>query len=306
MRKGVRLIAAVAVGIGGSAMAASPATVRADDPPVTHLCAVGTVLGCNTGVHGNGNLINHGGSLENSSADYVIFWGPTESTTSALSRTITTPYASLVERFFQDVGGTAYYGILTQYGVSNSSVLAGVYFDSSPYPTIGTLFDSDIRSEVRKVEGLTGWTGGIGHNFFVLTAPGETVCYDSATCSGTDFCGYHDTESDRTGLQTPYVVVPYPENANLASCTTDHMPNGVPGADDAINVISHELFEVVTDPNVGFASYGWYDAAGFEIGDKCPWDFGTVSVTGSNVTLHGNPYVVQEQYSNQIAGCTLS
>ena len=297
------LLAAVA---GGSALA-SAATARAEVAPRTALC----VINCGGGVQGNGNLVSHGGPVESSSTNYLIFWGPFAegalTFTTNVCSTVPCPllpdpdYVLLIERFFSDLNGTSYYGMLGQYGASNSSRLGGVYVD--PVPFVGTTVqDSDVQAEVRKAESANGWTGGNGHNFFVMLPPGQTEC-TSFGCSGTDFCGYHDTQSDLRGVQTPYEVIPFPENPSLSGlCTAGQSPNGDPAADDAVNIISHELFETVTDPFLN----AWYDASGFEIGDKCAWTFGNTGLTGSNLTLHGDSYIVQLEYSNRISNCSLS
>jgi hypothetical protein len=294
---------------GGGALA-SAATAHADVAPRTALC----VINCGGGVQGSGNLVSHGGPVETSSTNYLIFWGAFPNTTvnvacptcSALPPLPDPDYEGLISSFFHNVGGTSYYGMLGQYGASNSSQVGGEYVDNlNPYPvnTSATVQDSDIQAEVRRAEAVNGWTGGLGHNFFVMLAPGETECAPSLGCSGTDFCGYHETESDLRGAQTPYEVIPFPENPSLSGlCTVGQSPNGDPAADDAVNIISHELFETVTDPDLT----AWWDGAGYEIGDKCAWTFGNTGLTGSNVTLHGVSFIVQLEYSNRISNCSLS
>lgn len=272
-------------------------------------------------VLGSGNLVNHGGSLENTSTNYLIFWGvpaspnaftcsgvgciPFQAIPSNVTVEDANPYAGAIERFFRVVGGTPYYGILTQYGVSNATTLGGVYSDLTN-PAVGTITETAIEAEVRRVQAATGWTGGIGHNFWVITGPGAVPCGPYGDCAYTSFCGYHWTMSDRAGIETPFAVIPYPEPAcdyAVAGAVSD--PNLTPAADSAINVISHELFETVTDPGIGFGDYGWYDSAGYEIADKCAWIFGPASATGGDVTLHGVGYMLQQEYSNSGSYCRL-
>jgi hypothetical protein len=63
--------------------------------------------------------------------------------------------------------------------------------------------------------------------------------------------------------------------------------------------------ETVTDP---FLS-AWYDATGFEIGDKCAYTYGPETPNGADIVINGHPYVVQEEFSNAEVtngGCDLS
>ena len=103
------------------------------------------------------------------------------------------------------------------------------------------------------------------------------------------------------------------------------MVNGQPVqdgfADAEVNITSHEMTETETDAMVGTATnltppLGWYadpgdantgDAADGEIGDKCAYiiygDYNPAD--GSNVIMHGNDYIVQEEYSDWANGCAL-
>src|SRR5260370_14550951 len=74
------------------------------------------------------------------------------------------------------------------------------------------------------------------------------------------------------------------------------------GADAAtfnkqLAVASHELVEVITDPQY---TSGWFDNANGEIGDICQPQHGTV-VGGDGVT-----YVVQKQFSNVANDCIVT
>lgn len=314
--------------IAGAATTA--ATAHADTGPLTVYCTIR----CGTDVGGSGNLAAHGGPVESSSTNYLIFWGPFAEGEVGLNTNVcsTVPcsaadgpplpdYALLIERFLNDVGGTSYYGMLGQYGAGNSSRLGGVYVDPnirvnlSSSNLIGgvvglvppTLQDSDVQNEVRSAEISNGWTGGNGHNFIVVLPPGYTECHPTLGCSSNNFCGYHEDLSDHFGVETPYIVLPFPENPPtdpnlLAGCTIGVSPNGDPAADDAVNVLSHELFEAVTDPLLT----AWWDGDGQEIGDKCVMTFGPTDDIGADVTLHGDPYIVQREYSNRISNCAMS
>ena len=54
-------------------------------------------------------------------------------------------------------------------------------------------------------------------------------------------------------------------------------PNGDFGVDSMISVLAHELAETGSDPLIN----AWYDASGNENGDKCAWNFGTLSTAAN-------------------------
>jgi hypothetical protein len=83
----------------------------------------------------------------------------------------------------------------------------------------------------------------------------------------------------------------------------------------AINFVSHEMFESITDPlynYIGPPTSGWFDDAiaaktgEAEIGDLCFTDFGQIGADGGNVTLsHRDRYLVQTEWSNDTNSCSL-
>ena len=93
-----------------------------------------------------------------------------------------------------------------------------------------------------------------------------------------------------------------------ASCAAQTVgPNNTTGADAMASVISHELEESVTDPNLN----AWYDSAGNENADKCAWTFGTTYTTPNgakaNMFLGGRDYLIQRNWVNASGGyCALS
>ena len=95
-------------------------------------------------------------------------------------------------------------------------------------------------------------------------------------------------------------MIPYSDhsicnNANVPS------PNNNPAADSAASVTSHEITETITDP----IFTGWYDPAGFEIGDLCAYkDFTTTNIWDAgkaNQMWNGDFYALQTEYSNHAA-----
>jgi hypothetical protein len=255
---------------------------------------------------------------------YLIFWLPdgyTFEPNGSSSR-----YQHLMEQYFQDVGGTPFYNILTQYydtpggPVRNTVTLGGSYVDSHPYPRAGTishpLLDIDIVHEINRVLNLkkSAWPMDDDHLVFLFTASGVQECAGASPNDGctfthnreADFCAYHYTSFDvldPTVSEFRYAYIP-----DIESCTylpTAHSPNGDPTADAIISIVSHEQFEAVSDPDM----QSWYDNSTFEgeMADKCVTNFGPIRADGSNVTLaHDHRYIVQEEWSLHDQACVLS
>ena len=240
------------------------------------------------------NLVYNGGAVMGGTANvYAIFWEPTGN--------VSANYNSLITRYFNDVGGSSLYHIADQYTDSSgnypsNSRLAATWTDTGAYPE-SPLLDSDIQNEVTNAQNANGWSSGGDNIFFVFTESGQDLCFDSSQsqCASNAFCAYHDSFNG-----TIYAAQPY---AASFSCN----PGGnLPNNDDAdltINVTSHEQMEAATDP---FPSSGWVDSGGQEIGDKCAWTFGPRGGDGSDVNFNGDPYLLQQEWSNAIGGCAIS
>jgi uncharacterized repeat protein (TIGR01451 family) len=100
-----------------------------------------------------------------------------------------------------------------------------------------------------------------------------------------------------------YTNMPFVNSAGWDCNNTNGQPNSaIDGdADLEISTFSHELFEAITDPypNLTWTDGDNSDNAGGEIGDKCAYRFpNAANADGSSLTLHGNPYNVQPEWSN--------
>ena len=151
--------------------------------------------------------------------------------------------------------------------------------------------------------------------FALITAYGIQTCatYEGhRSCSfplsnDSGFCAYHSSTSysnpDSTASYLPYMLI-----ADVPGC--DYLPTfdlapapyGAPLADAVINSLSHEQFEMVTDP----AGDGWYDDSDYsEIGDKCESSFGYPASDGSTVQLaNGHGYALQREWSAAAGACS--
>jgi hypothetical protein len=262
----------------------------------------------------------HGGGVMQGYKAYTIFWAPG-------THSIPLMYQTLINRWFDDVGGSSLLNIATQYfqfslptypfaTVQNVSSLGGTWLDSAkPYPHAGTaadpLLDDDIQAEVQRAITMNAWPkGGSDVEYLVYTASGVESCFSASktTCTpgvpgvsaSQQYLGYHSSFGPSSPSQTIYANMPYA--ATWVSLVNFTSPNGAPDADLEIDVTSHEQFESITDP----AGVAWFsDLDGEEIADKCASSFGPGAADGSNVILNGNPYVVQGEWSNAQAGCAL-
>lgn len=269
-----------------------------------------------------GGMTYHSGPVMHTFTAYVIFWAPPGVRFEPYGGNAR--FQSLVRQYLSDVGGTPFYGLLTQYWdlqgpVRNVETLGGTYLDTQPYPQAGTranpLSDGDITAEINRVRRLEGWSVTSSSAFIVLTGYNVQECAkfsNGSACSFPDsasngFCAYHSFMPNDGGANSPNYI-PYLYAANNANCVylptfdSGAAPYGDQNADAVINSLSHEQFETVTDPQ----TRGWYDGdpSGGEIGDKCETNFGPVAWDGSTVTLnHGHSYVLQEEYSNRAGGC---
>jgi hypothetical protein len=89
----------------------------------------------------------------------------------------------------------------------------------------------------------------------------------------------------------------------------------VSGASGEISLLSHEIFEAVTDPVTDAGRGGWYDTyPSAEIADKCEGGFddalhaarGTApGLRHFLVRLHRHTYLVQREWSNVAHRCVL-
>lgn len=281
------------------------------------------------------NMTYHGGAVMQTHTAHTIFWAP------APSHSVPASYSGLVNRWFRDIGGSPFLNIVTQYYqddspsypfayIQNVATLGGTWVDTSnPYPHPGTaaapLLDVDIQAEVLRAIAANGWpNGGRNVEFFVYTALGIESCYDGTRMQCTigsqpaggqgGYCAYHGAFGS---CANPIIYANMPYAATWKSGFTyncgvhDAYPND-PDADLEISPTSHEQFESITDPFGCGSVSGWYDTDGTgEIGDKCAYIFGSVGADGGNLSLNGNRYVVQQEWSNTAfdgtpySGCVL-
>jgi uncharacterized repeat protein (TIGR01451 family) len=319
-----------------------PAPVAADPPPPPvgpHLFLTnqgyaairsgqGGRFAAASGFSPTDNLPPGNGNVMISTQAFLIFWDP--------NNNIPQVYKDLLKRFYDDLGGTPYLNLTTQYYGNNGTIkniasFGGTWTDTATAyttyngrdgSTANPLQDGDIRSEVdHALTQNPSWPTGLGNEFFVFTEKGIQSCDGGppgANCtinitvdsSHIHYCAYHDRFTN--GTERIYANMPYDgtwpgpgENCqNTSGQPNVSVCNATIDCDLEISEMSHELFESITDPE---PNNTWTDGncsptgtVCGEIGDKCAYFFTntTTRADGSNITLHGNPYNVQPEWSN--------
>ena len=253
----------------------------------------------------------HQGAVMHTMTAYLDFWLPAGQSYEPFGSD--SQYERLITQYFQDIGGTAFYGLLTQYWdehgpVRNSMTLGGVYVDKTPYPHAGSLTDplqdGDVQASIHRTLTVTHWPAdGKTDEVFVFTGFDIQECFGSSCTflnSANSFCAYHNVTNDNIiYAYAPNVILCY-----LQPTFASAIPYNDITADAVIDAISHEQFESTTDPINGS---GWNDANGQEIGDLCASTFGKLDNQGGTAPLaHGHSYAIQAEWSNVANGCAYS
>jgi serine protease len=248
-------------------------------------------------------VVYNGANVQTAPRVYIVFWGWTGDPSGQ---------ATYQENFFNNLGGSSWFGSQTQYCQSTSlttlvscgpgdahvgnptGMLLGTWSDSTnAVPTHPA--DADIQAEAQRAAahfGNTTVAGNANVQYVIDTPHGN-----STTGFGTQWCSYHGASfSSSMGGDVYYTDFPYMTDAG-ASCGA----NFVSSALDGVSIVGgHEFAETATDPVPG---HGWTDALGQETGDKCAWISVGQGAVGDNV----NGDAVQSLWSNQandgLGGC---
>lgn len=232
-------------------------------------------------------LINHGGSVMKTPRIYLIWygnWNQSNGSDTPAGKQIILDWAN-------SIGGSPHFAINATYpptaSISGSVLYGGQTTDSG---TSTRLSDTAIKAIVSNSISSGRLPNDSTGVYFVVTSSNVTA--SSGFC--TQYCGWH-THATLSGTDIKYSFV---GNANrcLTSCAaqSSNSPNGNPGIDGAISVMTHELEEATTDPDLN----AWYDSSGAENGDKCAWTFGHsqyLAANGSyaNVHLGARDFLIQ-------------
>lgn len=249
-------------------------------------------------------LTYHGGAVVTSLVSHPVF----------LDASGTLPLSTWgdVVGFLHDLGRSDFIHLTDPYvGATQGNRYTVTYPVRSTVPSGTLLVDSDIQGLVHAVAASTGQTG-YGHEYHVFLAPGVDECFDSSQtqCYSPDnppsfiFCAYHGSVDFPDIGHVLYSVEPY---QNVPGCqVAPGTPNGAV-ADSTNSVLSHELFETITDPDgdawTNTTSNAMY---GDEIGDECSFVTVTATFAGFNPSIwyvNGKAYATQPELQNSLHRC---
>jgi hypothetical protein len=147
-----------------------------------------------------------------------------------------TNYENRTGTFFQDVGGSPWFGVLNQYWDADASAqqtpvfdevtLGGTWEDNSDYPNLGRgvpatrLQPADLQAEITKAVQQNGWSV-TPDSLFVIYVPEEVqACANSGLCTDVtingDACGFHDS-GYIDNQRIAYAVLPSPDDTSVAT-----------------------------------------------------------------------------------------
>jgi hypothetical protein len=242
----------------------------------------------------NGINYHNGPVLHGTVNVYYIWYGNWAGNS---AQTILTDLAS-------SIGGSPYFNINTTYYDLSTKVSNSVAYKSSTtdaYSHGSSLTDAQIQAVVSSAitsNALPKDTNGV---YFVLTSADVTA--QSGFC--TQYCGWH-THATIGGADIKYAFIGNPDRCPSACEDQTTGPNGNAGADGMASIISHELEESTTDPDLN----AWYDRRGAENADKCAWTFGTTYTANgalANMKLGTRDFLIQQNWVNAAGGyCALS
>jgi hypothetical protein len=252
---------------------------------------------------------------------YAIYWMPSGSSCDAVS---CAAYENTVNQYFTDVADASgtksnVYSDDTQYNdatgpIAYDSTFGGSYVDTSAFPANGCTDGSKpvcvsnqaLEAEIQSVVTAQHWPIGKTSLFFVLLPSGIGSCYGGTHCTSdpvNGWCAYHSGFMGPNSSPIIYAAEPF--DGTIAGChgaAGQGFPNGV-DADSAINTISHEHNESITDP----WGNAWFNGDDEEIADLCAWTFGSQLGTTNgqpyNQLINGHPYSLQQEYSNDGSTC---
>jgi hypothetical protein len=183
---------------------------------------------------------------------------------------------SSYDQAWNDVGNSpAFYGRLAEYSTATQTIGTGTWIGSTlangSLASGVTIDETQIQQELATEISAAAVAPLVdGRIYVVMLPPGVTSQFDAQN----NFAGHHREFADPSGSGLPviYAVITY---------------NTDTGYNDPL--ISHELSEAVTDPDL---STGWYDSHGEEVGDLCRFDY---------ATLDGFP--IEEIFSEKACAC---
>jgi hypothetical protein len=239
--------------------------------------------------YGSGALIDHGGPEIPTAKFYPIYWNSSVSSSTETSGGHSSIEQQMVD-FVQSFSGSSSYTMIQQYGTQNqiSATIANQGSVIRSEPTKGSIRDGQIQSFLSGLFAAGAVPADPNAVYGIYFPPGMKIQLQGMSCSS--FCGYHNYYTYGNGANAKrikYAVFPY---LNCSACKIS--ANAIV-ADMLTIVVSHEIREAVTDPQLN----AWFDSSGYEADDKCAWH--------NLYYMPGTNLLVQPEYSNQHGGCVV-
>ncbi len=179
-----------------------------------------------------------------------------------------------------------------QYQLGGGQYGGTVYLAAPTIATAPTVTDAQITSTLVAAANAGTLPSGPNVVDVLFFTNAQTVVMNDGTTSATGFCAYHNYVYTGSA-PVNYVVIPDEQGAS--GCNP--VGQTYPAFDAQVAVLSHELAELITDPNPG---YGWVDPEyRTELVDLCsPLWYSTTSTTSPTYA-----YPVEMVFSNLTGGC---
>jgi hypothetical protein len=247
-----------------------------------------------SGKAGSGNLAYHGGPVQASPHVYLVFWGKWWKSSCTGQQGHGVADENYLTSFFNGRGSgsdglsavaTQYHGTSGQRSEFSGKVLYGTFHDCSNPPHSAT------QTQLGAVAAQYANALKAGHKTvnantqIVVVSPSGT---NPGGGFGSIYCAWHSWVSVGS-LELSYTNEPYMPDAG-GSCGANFIKSPL----DGWSIVGgHEFMESVNDPQLS----AWWDASGFEIGDKCAW-------TGIFVqSLTTGKFAEQPEWSNAGSNC---
>ena len=252
-------------------------------------------------VHTGNGIDYHNGPIMPNTVNIYLIWYGNWKTGPKSSDSITT--VNLVNAFAQNVSGTPFEMINSTYGDNTHDVtalthMAGQVFLPT-YPLGKNFSDSNISTIVGKVISLGKLPNDTNGVYFVLTT--SDVGESSGFCSF--YCGWHN-HATLNGSDIKYSFIGNVDRCQQVCEIGANSPNNDPGGDWMVNIMSHELEEAISDPDLN----AWYsNRSGQENADMCAYKWGTllggsVGNGGYNEQIGGKNFLLQMNWENARGG----
>jgi hypothetical protein len=231
---------------------------------------------------------------------YAVLYG-----TGTFLPEMASPTAPNLDNFISGLVDSPYIDLASEYSTGIETIGRGTYagqiaITPSPANDGADIDDAaNIQPELEAQITANSLPAPDADTLYVLFFPKGQVIHEGGGTSKVDFCGYHNTSAT---AHVRYAVIPY-DASDLDPLTPGTAGCGAKvGFGNFTSVLSHEIIESITDPDVGLAfgflpPLSWYDANNGEVSDICNQQQTKILLSD------GFRYVVQKNWSNQQRKC---